>query len=247
MTQRKSLTKKVRFEVFKRDSFICQYCGSKAPDVILEVDHLNPVKEGGSNDIMNLVTSCFSCNRGKGARTLSDKTVVEKQREQIKELNIRRQQLQMMLEWRDELRTIEEDEAQKAVDYWDDKISVYDMYLNDVGYGIVRKLVKKHGVLQVLDAMDISADKYIDCAESANGALNKVGGILYLRNAPDHTKAMSYIKGICRNKFNYFDNKRASISLNIYYQSGGDLDELKENLISGRIRNWAHFISYLKD
>ena len=65
MTQRKSLTKKVRFEVFKRDSFICQYCGSKAPDVILEVDHLNPVKEGGSNDIMNLVTSCFSCNRGK--------------------------------------------------------------------------------------------------------------------------------------------------------------------------------------
>jgi len=30
--KRKSLSKKVRFEVFKRDSFQCQYCGASAPD-----------------------------------------------------------------------------------------------------------------------------------------------------------------------------------------------------------------------
>lgn len=244
--ERRSLTKKVRFEVFKRDSFTCQYCGSKAPDVILEVDHIKPVKEGGDNDIMNLVTSCFSCNRGKGARKLSDKTVVEKQREQIKELNIRRQQLQMMLEWRDGLNSIKDDEVQKAIDYWDDIISLYDRNLNDVGHAIVQKLVKKHGIFKVLDAMDISASKYITSSESVGAALNKVGGILYLQSAPESTKKMSYIKGICRNKFNYFDNKRASIALNSFYENGSDLDILQNGLVNGTIRTWTHFMSYLE-
>ena len=68
MTRRKAIPKKVRFEVFKRDKFTCTYCGRKAPDVVLEVDHIIPVAEGGKNDIMNLTTSCRDCNRGKGKR-----------------------------------------------------------------------------------------------------------------------------------------------------------------------------------
>ena len=67
MTKRKALSKKVRFEVFKRDSFTCQYCGNTPPLVILEIDHVDPVSKGGDNDIDNLVASCFDCNRGKGA------------------------------------------------------------------------------------------------------------------------------------------------------------------------------------
>lgn len=63
--KRKALTKKTRFEVFKRDGFTCQYCGSVPPSVVLEVDHVTPVSKGGDNDIHNLTTSCFDCNRGK--------------------------------------------------------------------------------------------------------------------------------------------------------------------------------------
>ena len=48
---RKPLSKKIRFEVFKRDKFTCQYCGRMSPDVILEVDHIEPVAEGGDNEI----------------------------------------------------------------------------------------------------------------------------------------------------------------------------------------------------
>ena len=65
MAKRKNLSKSVRFEVFKRDSFKCQYCGKSAPDVVLEVDHIIPVSKGGDNDISNLITACFDCNRGK--------------------------------------------------------------------------------------------------------------------------------------------------------------------------------------
>lgn len=70
-TSRKVISKKTRFEVFKRDAFICQYCGSHPPSVVLEPDHIDPVANGGANHIDNLVTSCFDCNRGKGARLLS--------------------------------------------------------------------------------------------------------------------------------------------------------------------------------
>lgn len=67
---RVGLTKKQRFDVFKRDAFICQYCGRHPPAVVLEVDHITSVADGGTNDEHNLITSCFDCNRGKAAGTL---------------------------------------------------------------------------------------------------------------------------------------------------------------------------------
>ena|ERR1035437_5902491 len=92
MTERKPLTKRIRFDVFKRDRFCCQYCGATPPAVILEVDHVIPVAEGGKNQIDNLVTACFDCNRGKSDKLLSEvpktiemkmASIVEK-REQMK-------------------------------------------------------------------------------------------------------------------------------------------------------------------
>ncbi len=60
-----------RMKVFNRDGFKCIYCGRKAPDVELEVDHKIPVAKGGTDDITNLVTSCKECNRGKSAKNIS--------------------------------------------------------------------------------------------------------------------------------------------------------------------------------
>lgn len=107
MEKRVGLGKKILFEVFKRDSFTCQYCGAKAPDVLLHVDHIISVVNGGRNEITNLITSCFACNSGKGGRALSDHTVLQKQRRQLEELNERRQQLEMMAEWRKGLDALE--------------------------------------------------------------------------------------------------------------------------------------------
>jgi len=65
------LSVRTRFEVFKRDDFTCQYCGKKSPDVVLEADHIVPVCEGGSDDVINLRTSCWDCNRGKAGVPLA--------------------------------------------------------------------------------------------------------------------------------------------------------------------------------
>lgn len=62
---RVQVSKRQRFEIFKRDEFACVYCGAHPPEALLEVDHVHPVAEGGDNDPDNLVTACFACNRGK--------------------------------------------------------------------------------------------------------------------------------------------------------------------------------------
>lgn len=71
-TKRKTLSKGLRFEIFKRDNFTCQYCGAHPPSVILHVDHITPVAHGGLNEIDNLITACESCNLGKSSKELSD-------------------------------------------------------------------------------------------------------------------------------------------------------------------------------
>ena len=65
-----AISKSLRFDIFRRDKFVCQYCGRTPPDVVLEVDHITPVSQGGDDEPPNLVTSCYDCNRGKGAKIL---------------------------------------------------------------------------------------------------------------------------------------------------------------------------------
>lgn len=59
------MNRSLRFRVLARDKFTCRYCGAKAPDVVLEVDHIQPRSHGGLDRMLNLVTSCYDCNQGK--------------------------------------------------------------------------------------------------------------------------------------------------------------------------------------
>lgn len=59
------MNQKTRFQVIERDGFTCQYCGRKAPEVIIEVDHMIPVNCGGDDSFDNLITACRECNKGK--------------------------------------------------------------------------------------------------------------------------------------------------------------------------------------
>lgn len=63
------VSKRTRYEVLKRDSHTCRYCGGTAPDVKLTVDHVTPVALGGSDKPDNLVAACQDCNFGKGSTT----------------------------------------------------------------------------------------------------------------------------------------------------------------------------------
>jgi len=60
----------LRWKILERDNFTCQYCGQKAPGVILQVDHIIPVEEGGPSEEANLITACSACNIGKSALSI---------------------------------------------------------------------------------------------------------------------------------------------------------------------------------
>lgn len=159
MAIRKALSKKTRFEVFKRDSFTCQYCGRKAPEIILHLDHIKPVSKGGDNSILNLLTSCLDCNSGKSNRTLNDKSVIEKQHQQLEELNNRREQLEMLLKWRDSLNDFTEDQVDKIVIYLEANIPGYT--ITDGFKLSVKSWIKKYPLESIFDSIDESASRYI--------------------------------------------------------------------------------------
>ena len=152
---RKSITTKTRFDVFKRDLFTCQYCGNHPPAIILEPDHIDPVANGGNNDMDNLITSCFDCNRGKAARLLTDvpKSLIEKA-EEIKERELQIKGYQKLMK---SVRNRLDRESLQVC-------SIYELYiegmtLTPTSLKTVRKFIEKIDVLQVMDAMENACTK----------------------------------------------------------------------------------------
>lgn len=79
-----AVTKRARFEVLKRDAHTCQYCGEKAPDVTLHIDHVIPVSLGGTDDPGNLVAACKDCNLGKASSSPDAEAVAAVQADAIR-------------------------------------------------------------------------------------------------------------------------------------------------------------------
>lgn len=163
---RKNLSQKNRFEVLKRDSFTCQYCGRAAPKVLLEVDHINPVYEGGTNDIMNLITSCVDCNRGKTKNKLSDDSAITAQKDTLDMLEAKRQQIESMFEWSQSLKEVNNLKTDKCIEYFRNKFSKIDIikYLDRTFF---TKITKGYSIEEIIEAIDIGVDSYTRIAEKS--------------------------------------------------------------------------------
>lgn len=181
MAKRKPLSKTIRFEVFKRDSFTCQYCGRSAPDVVLEVDHIHPVSKGGTDDFLNLVTSCKECNRGKAAKSLDDNSVVVKQRAELERL----EQLQMMIDWRRELLNIIEDQVE-VIDGL--LVSLTGSGASEIGKQDIKRLLHEFGFNEVYISTKMSYLKYYE-RYGWGYAFNKIGGICHNRRRQQDEKS----------------------------------------------------------
>jgi len=62
-----TISRRLRFEILRRDGFACRYCGAKSPDVTLTIDHVVPRTLDGGDEPHNLVAACSECNRGKSS------------------------------------------------------------------------------------------------------------------------------------------------------------------------------------
>ncbi|MES1934632.1 hypothetical protein T35B1_18608 [Salinisphaera shabanensis T35B1] len=241
---RRAISKKARFEVFKRDAFTCKYCGAKAPEVVLEIDHIEPVSKGGTNDILNLVTSCKACNSGKSDRRLSDATVIEQRQGQLEELQSRKEQLEMMMRWQKELLALEDTAVDEAAEFWSNLTDPFS--LNEKGRHDLSKLIRKYGLADLLEAMKIAVDKYLnledgkptkDSVEQSWQYVERVARMMAVDREKPHIKDLLYIRGILRNRFSYCDEQLALDLLEAAYDQGAEIDDLKK--LAKRSRNWS--------
>lgn len=157
MTERISISKGKRFEIFKRDKFTCQYCGSHPPEVVLHVDHIDPVANGGTNDTDNLITSCAACNLGKSDKLLS--VVPQGLAEHAAEVLEREEQIlgyqKIMQDRRDRI----------EAECW----AVFALIVRDSRHGMnvkkdwfrsMKNFIEKIGYDSVYDAMEIASAKF---------------------------------------------------------------------------------------
>jgi len=247
-SHRKAIPKKVRFEVLKRDSFKCQYCGASAPDVLLQIDHIEPVSKGGDNDITNLVTSCVTCNAGKSNRQLDDNSALTKQRAQLEELQERREQLEMLMAWKKGLKDLKEDTLGEVCSYWQDLAPGY--LVNDNGRRSLSKWLRQFSLEEIIHAMDIAEEQYLKFKEdhtvtsdSWKKAFSKLPGICRVERESKEIpgiKDLYYIRGIARNTCRYyFDNAKALELLKIAMSWDVPMSELRD--IASRSTSWTQF------
>lgn len=60
-----------RLAIYLRDGLACCWCGVTCEQDTLTLDHCKPHSKGGSNDHVNLVTSCRRCNSSRGTRSMT--------------------------------------------------------------------------------------------------------------------------------------------------------------------------------
>lgn len=172
-TTRTPISKKTRFEVFKRDNFTCQYCSAKPPKVPLEIDHLKPVCKGGKNNIDNLITACFDCNRGKAGNELSSipQTIIEKS--EGKKL--------ALLQYRDyqKLLLLQKAQSQKDIN---SVTLIYESVFQ--GYELTQRF--ELSIKQFIDKLGV---------EVVSNAMEYACNRIY-----DENKVIKYFCGICWNK-----------------------------------------------
>lgn len=237
--KRKPITKKLRFEIFKRDSFTCQYCGQMAPDVVLEVDHIIPVSQGGENEILNLVTSCFDCNRGKGGRKLSEKSEILKQQKQLKEMSEKREQMKMLLAWREELKSFKMDQAEEL------SIMFYKLTnrsFTEAGDKKVLKWLSEFDLLELIECLEISVDQYFDGTDdSASKAFNFIPRIAQMRKIQKNNPIIgkrNYLKAILKKRLSYINDEMLARML-YEVETDEDFEDVKK--IAAVCRSWTEF------
>lgn len=252
---RKAISKKLRFEVFKRDSFTCQYCGGKSPDVVLELDHIVAVASGGDGDILNLVTACRPCNAGKSDRALSDTAVLDKQRAQLEELNERREQLEMMIAWRDGLNQLND----RALEAIQDRLREKTGYtLNEKGEAEARKWITRYGLANILAALEDAFNQYgrvVDgkiTSESWNDAWNRIPKVIRGKKIDaekPYMKEIFYIRGILRNRLDYIHDRDALTLMERAHLAGASLSGMSD--LAKSVSSWTRFreelVEYLSE
>ena len=251
-----NLSPSLRRIILERDEFTCTECGQQVPKVLLYIDKiLSPETEdafAGQPEEDKYTCLCESCyKQAHGHLQFKAATRTAE----------RRQQLEMMVEWRRENRCLASDANAYLIDYINGKIEPYS--LTKQGAQNVRKAIRKSNFTTALDAIDETFDHYVtyDKGEDINKAsvdefLSKIGGYLYINSLPPVEKEMYHILNSCKSRFRWWDQQTAKgLVLNYIdalreqgWSEDRILEDLKTELLraSNEQRNWSQWTDLLE-
>lgn len=203
---------KVRFEIFKRDLFTCQYCGRSSPEVELQVDHMIPQAKGGTDDIDNLITACSECNYAKNDTELSDWLYpihkFDEQTQALKDVQKRKEQFNLFITYRRELGDLEKMEVSE-ISLLSNKII---KELDNRYFLKIRNLIKKYGFINVYRAMEKCRFLFIEDVEDCYKPLE-------IEFLPEMCEAL-------------FENDKACDNIEVYII----IKMIENNLLDGYLR-----------
>lgn len=170
-------SKKIRFDIFKRDGFKCQYCGRTPPEIVLELDHVQPKSKGGDEDINNYLTACFDCNRGKGSDSLNN--IPNSLVNNLKQIKEKQLQISEYNKYLDNIQAIK----QHNYDLLD---NIYNSYFPNYTLSDNFKYNTLNTFLQHLPLVKIQEALHMGCSKR-----------------PEQNRSLQYFCGICWNWIKY--------------------------------------------
>lgn len=238
-----SLSKKLRFEIFERDGFCCQYCGKKPPETVLHVDHIVSKKDGGDDDVNNLICSCIDCNLGKSSKSLPKSP--SKYKKQIKNLEEKTAQLESFYEFLKKKSKNEIDRMNVFQKAWEEG-SEGQSSLTDSGLESITRLLKKHTAEEIFESIKITWQKKWDKSDQDSQFPYMCGILKNMRLKKEnpekfelHKKAYSVratIRGSC---YGYINDQ-------IFWKwvnDGIDLDLISEKAIE--LSRWSDLSNFI--
>lgn len=240
---RPSILRSLRFEVFKRDSFTCQHCGRRAPDVVLYCEYVKPLAQGGEHAFANLTTACVDCNLGKRPGELSVQSVLSTRLMQLTTVQEREEQTEMMIEWQKELSNRDENRLDQQ---W---IESTGYRLAEAGKAKIRNLVKKYGVELVDEAMRTAAGQYLERNESGGvteesmgkcfDSIGAIASVEYAEKREPGSRRMFSIRDGLRKRLSHCPHSHALNLIRDAARSGASLDFISK--IADEAPTWSHF------
>lgn len=197
LKKRKALAPRERFEILKRDGFACAYCGAGPPGILLEVDHIIPVRDGGTNDASNLVTACATCNGGKGAVPLTASASVHARRAALASAlavaEIDREYNAWLTEQRAERRAA----ARRLAATFNAEAMRGHRFLTDSAIVSIEGFLSWMTEAEIMDAIDTSIQRVpVEWPDPKW----KPDGKKYLAMVDGYGRRFRYLCGICHNK-----------------------------------------------
>jgi hypothetical protein len=205
------------------------------------------VADGGTNELTNLITACQSCNLGKRDVPLAENAAVNKARAQMEELQERREQLELIMQWREGLCDLGDETVERPAEFSQKLAPGWSV--SEHGKRNFKKWLQQFSVTQLTVGMDIAATAYLKfnndqtvTQESWETAFGKIIGICRVNRASESNqdiKQLYYIRGILRKRIpGYFDEAKALRYLKNARTLNVPMEELSEIALSVKNLEW---------